>query len=90
MNNLGRDIEKGEVVVLDKKGLRPEYHALEYRLFKCMDGFGMSAFTHGRAIFGEFVCDGEKCRMDGDRINEDETFTYQLEHGKFIIEQVVT
>jgi len=33
--------------------------------FRVKGGFGASPNTMGRALFGEFLSDGEECRMEG-------------------------
>jgi hypothetical protein len=63
-NNLDMDLTD-KVVVLDAQYLKPEYHSLRSRLFKVSGGFGALPFTAGRALMGEFLCDGERCRMEG-------------------------
>lgn len=63
-NSLDQDL-LGKVVVLSKDYLKPEWHDLKKRLFKVAGGFGASPHTIGGAIFGEFLFDGEKCRMEG-------------------------
>jgi hypothetical protein len=43
--------------------------------FLVSGGFGASAFTRGTALMGEFLPDGERCRMEGwdvDRLATDE------------------
>lgn len=83
-NSLHRDIEQGEVVVLDVKYFLSEYQALEQRAVKCVGGFGMSSYTMGNGLYGEFLSDGEKCRFEGYMINPKETKAYQVKHGKFL------
>ena len=36
----------------------------EQRTFLCKDGFGCSPGLLGTAVFGEFMVDGEKARVD--------------------------
>lgn len=72
-NNLGRDIESGEIVVLTKDAFKKEYQDLSYRLFVCNGGFGMQGHTMGNAVFGEFLSDGEQCRYEGYDIDKKET-----------------
>jgi hypothetical protein len=83
-NSLDRDIEEGEIVVLEKEYFKPQYHDLKYRIVKVMGGFGANGFTMGKALFVEFLCDGEKTRMEGYMISPKETEKYQAEHGKFV------
>jgi hypothetical protein len=82
MNNLHRDIEKGEIVVLNKDLFKPQYHELRFRLFEVESGFGMSSFTAGGAIYGKSVCDGEEFRIDGSDIDAKETIQYQKEQAE--------
>ena len=35
------------------------------RVFLCKSGFGCFPSTGGTAIFGEFIFDGERCRIHG-------------------------
>ena len=53
------------------------------RLFRCKSGFGCESFTSGRAIYGEFLVDGERCRISGYDIvrlaTEEEIQVYQKE-----------
>lgn len=64
MNSLKQDLE-GKTIILDRQYLRPEYHAIEYRVFKVLAGFGMKPHTIGTALWGEFLSDGEQSRMEG-------------------------
>lgn len=79
-NALGRKINMGEIVVLRKKLFKLEYQELKFRLFRCSGGFGMSDETMGRAIYGEFLSDGEVCRYNGEDIDAKETIEYQKEN----------
>lgn len=68
-NNLDENIE-GRYVLLQprwfKAALVPHVNAHpEEQVFKAIGGFGCSAHTMGNAVFGEFVVDGEKCRVEG-------------------------
>lgn len=63
-NSLNMDLE-GKHVVIKKEILKPEYHDVEKRVFLVKGGFGAKSYTIGTALFGEFVFDGEECRMDG-------------------------
>lgn len=56
-NSLHQDVEPGELVVLDKKGLKPEYHALEQRIEVARGGFGLQADTTGRAFYAQSLFD---------------------------------
>lgn len=82
-NRLNRNIETGEVVVIQKKYHNENYQELEQRLFIALGGFGMKAETMGNAVFGEYVSDGEQCRREGYEIDLQETLEYQERHGKF-------
>ena len=63
MNNLNMDLKDKHVV------LSARYEgAVVDRVFLCEDGFGLSSFTNGRAIFGVFVAGGAKCRVGGDEV----------------------
>lgn len=72
MNNLCRNIGKGEKVVLKKEIFKTEYQALDQRTVEVLSGFGMSSFTAGTALFVRFP-DGEKSRFDGSDISVEET-----------------
>ena len=61
MNNLGMDLE-GKTVILSPEYCKGDEEA---RKFKCEGGFGCHNFTIGRAIYGYFVLDGERCRVEG-------------------------
>ncbi|KKL78829.1 hypothetical protein LCGC14_2020940 [marine sediment metagenome] len=63
-NSLNQDLE-GKVVVLAKGSLRSEYHELKHRLFRVSGGFGAKSYTIGTALFGTFLADGDKGRMEG-------------------------
>lgn len=77
-NALGREIEKGDIVVIAKKYLKSEYHELGKRLFECDgDGFGTSPDTMGHAVYGKYISDGEECRIEGYMISPKETKAYQ-------------
>lgn len=82
-NNLDREIEKNEVVVIAKKWHNPQFQSLEHRLFRATDGFGMSSFTMGNAIYGDYLLDGDKSRIEGFMIDKKETLKFQEEFGKF-------
>lgn len=74
MNNLRRDIEPGEIVVLDPT----EYDGpIEKRLFVCSGGFGMRNVTSGRAIFGKFMVSGKEARVEGYELDRVATEEYQ-------------
>ena len=60
-NSLNIDLTN-KYVVLDKKTYQGD---ILRRVFFCEDGFGTKPSTIGNAIFGYFVADGEKCRIEG-------------------------
>lgn len=62
-NSLNSDLE-GKVVILKAEALKPAYQELKFRLFRVEGGFGSKPYTMGRALFGIFLADGEKARMD--------------------------
>ena len=64
-NSLNRNLEEGDIVIIKKDHFKPEFHNREQRRFRVLGGFGMNSFTSGTALFGEFLHDGEKCRMEG-------------------------
>lgn len=81
MNTLNRTIEKGEVVVVKKSWMKDEFKALEKRLFVCSgSGFGTRSFTSGTAVFGHWLHDGDKDRIEGTEISSKETLEYQETH----------
>jgi len=55
------------------------------RVFLCKDGFGCGAKTRGRAIYGEFVFDGEQTRVEGYEIERLAT-SEEIEEAKKIRE----
>lgn len=76
-NALKRTIEENEVVVVDEKYVKPEYAALESRLFKCTTGgFGMSPATMGTSISGEWLDGSGKDRIRGYWISPEDTKKY--------------
>jgi hypothetical protein len=71
MNNLGRDIQDGEIVVISA-----EYTDRTDRRFRCEGGFGMQAATMGTALMGVWFIDPEesaRTRLEGDMIDRHET-----------------
>lgn len=75
MNNLKRTIQPKEIVIIQAHLLKPEYWA--DRRFQVEDGYGMSAITIGSALFGTWLVDGERCRMDGAHIDVADTNLFQ-------------
>ena len=65
-NKLNMDL-KIKYIVVDEKVFSKTKDDIE-RVFLCKDGFGCSPSTSGHAIFGTFVFDGEKCRIEGYQI----------------------
>ena len=63
-NALNEDLT-GRVVVLSTEWMEAKSAPAERRCFRVDDGFGARSFTAGNAIFGEFLYDGERCRMEG-------------------------
>ncbi len=53
------------VVIIDASEIKPEFNTPARRAFRVSSGFGASSFTSGHAIGGEFLFDGERCRMEG-------------------------
>ena len=64
MNALKKDLTD-KYIILDGKIYKGD---ITDRVFFCEDGFGCHSFTIGSAIFGEFVADGEKTRIEGDEV----------------------
>ncbi len=54
----------GKIAVLKTEILKDEYKTPDYQLFYCTDGFGCSPTASGRAVYGEFVKDGERVRYN--------------------------
>ena len=77
MNNLNEDLTD-RYVILSKDYWKPtekwDAHLLQ-RVFLCQGGFGVSPDTIGRAVFGEFVYDGESTRANGEEIERFATET---------------
>lgn len=61
MNNLKSELE-GRIVILSPECYKGDEEA---RKFKCLGGFGCHSFTMGSAVYGEFLSDGEKVRVEG-------------------------
>jgi hypothetical protein len=53
---------KDKVVILSERYYKGTE---EHRRFRCESGFGCSPQTIGGAIFGTFLHDGERCRVEG-------------------------
>lgn len=84
MNNMRRDIEEKEVLVVKAEEMEEEYQALEERLFVATGGFGMRHTNIGGKIFGFWLKEGSDITdtIRGDWISRLETEAYQAEHGK--------
>ena len=66
MNNSIKDVNlEGKVVILS-----PEFYkgTQDERRFKCEGGFGCNPACIGRAVFGTFLSDGERARVNRDEI----------------------
>ena len=63
-NTLNEKLE-GRVVIIGAEHLVSRLNTPDLRAFRVSGGFGASPVTSGSAIFGEFLFDGEKCRMEG-------------------------
>lgn len=75
-NSLGRNIIKGEIVILRKDRYLADLMNGDYR-FKCSGGFGMQIDTMGTALFGVFMVDGEEARIHSHDIDKEATEAYQ-------------
>ncbi len=56
----GHDLA-GKVVVLSAEHYKGDQEA---RRFRCDTGFGCKPHSHGNAVFGQFMSDGERCRIE--------------------------
>lgn len=56
----GHDLT-GKVVVLSAEHYKGDREA---RRFRCDTGFGCKPHAHGNAVFGQFMSDGERCRVE--------------------------
>lgn len=63
-NNLNEDLTN-HVVIIKAEDLKPSLDRPELRAFRVLDGFGANSFTMGTALLGEFLFDGDKCRLEG-------------------------
>jgi len=57
----------GKTVVIRKSTLGKAWQEGDRR-FKAEGGFGCDPAKMGRAVFGTFVCDGERARIDRDDV----------------------
>jgi len=58
---------EGKTVVIRKSALGTAWQEGDRR-FKADGGFGCNPAATGRAVFGVFVCDGERARIDRDDV----------------------
>ncbi len=74
MNNLGRYIAPGEVIVLthDRYGPEDPFN----RAMRVQRGFGLQNYTIGAAIFGEWLDGAGKSRVEGTEIDVKETIAF--------------
>lgn len=65
-NNLNKDIT-GRFVLVRSSGFKDPAQGsnTDERVFLAKGGFGCKPHTMGTAVFGEFVADGEQCRVEG-------------------------
>ncbi len=54
----------GKLLILRADVLKESYRTPENQLFLAQSGFGCSPDASGRAVFGQFLVDGEKTRFD--------------------------
>ena len=81
-NALNRNIEPGEVVVIAAKHVAPGLR-IPNRAYVCSSGFGMSRFTAGTAIFGEWYDGAGRDRVEGYQIDVEATEYFQKKVGRF-------
>lgn len=53
----------GKIVVLYPSWLNDQHRTPQNQLFVAKGGFGCSPITMGTAVIGEFLIDGEQCRI---------------------------
>ena len=53
-----------KILIVRADWLNENYKEPKYQLFRAGSGFGCSPTASGRAVFGEFLYDGEKTRFD--------------------------
>jgi len=63
-NSLCIDLENKNVI-LKKEFYKGDVYE---RVFFCDGGFGLHSYTNGGAVFGYFVSDGERSRIEGYQI----------------------
>jgi len=54
----------GKILILRADVLSEEYKSPENQLFRADSGFGCDPSASGRAVYGQFLIDGEKARFD--------------------------
>lgn len=82
MNKLGRDIEVGEVVVLDNAIFKVEYQALHDRLYKVTGGDGRHHETGDTGLDGRRLSSGEEAIFTSELIDTRETEWFQSKFGE--------
>jgi hypothetical protein len=55
---------EGKYVVLKEESMSAEYRDITWRVVQAQGGFGCSPDARGRAVFVEFIRDGEKTRRE--------------------------
>jgi hypothetical protein len=63
MNALGIDLT--DKILIVEQAVFPG-RPVHKRVFEARGGFGCRPSLMGRAVMGEFLHDGDKCRLDGD------------------------
>lgn len=58
----------GKLALIRKGAINPAYHAPEQRLVRCEAGFGCNPTATGRAVYVEFIADGEDSRWNRNQI----------------------
>jgi hypothetical protein len=66
-NSLNIDLT-GKTVVVRAEAFRAEYNHLSERLFAVDGGFGAAPYTSGTAVFGTYLKDGQRARIDGNDV----------------------
>jgi hypothetical protein len=59
-----REDYKGKILIVRASWLNEKYKSPKYQLFLAQSGFGCDPSASGRAVFGQFLIDGEKARLD--------------------------
>jgi len=58
---------EGKIVIMSAEYYKGKEEA---RKFKCEGGSGCHSWDMGKAIFGYFVLDGKKCRVEGYQVEK--------------------